>query len=85
MTQNEKNYVANLIRQETGCGLHDASAFFDTFLNGIKHRPLLQMDNPQKINITWESEREDNEEIDQCVNCIFNDTDCPGGSWCSYD
>ena len=26
-----------------------------------------------------------NEDKDKCSNCPYNDTSCPGGSWCSEE
>lgn len=26
-----------------------------------------------------------NEDKDKCSNCPYNDTDCPGGSWCDKE
>ena len=26
-----------------------------------------------------------NEDKDKCSDCPFNDTNCPGGSWCSVE
>ena len=26
-----------------------------------------------------------NEDKDKCSNCPYNDTNCPGGSWCNEE
>lgn len=53
MTQEEKNYIIKIIRQETYCGLHDASIYFEELLNAIKNRPMTTLDKKTKIKITW--------------------------------
>lgn len=54
MTQEEKFYIAKLLRQETGCGIMEASKAIDKLIGAFKHRPPLVMDRPQKIKITFE-------------------------------
>ena len=50
----EKFYIAKLLRQETGCGMMEASKAIDKLIDAFKHRPPLVMDRPQKIKITFE-------------------------------
>ena len=54
MTQYEKRDIAHIIRCETGCGMMEASAAIDKLIQALKNRPLLVMDNPPRLKITWE-------------------------------
>ena len=55
MTKEDKIMVAKLIRQETGCGLTEASSGFDKLLNALKHHPKLVLDHqPYKLKVEWE-------------------------------
>lgn len=55
MTKEDKIMVAKLIRQETGCGLAEASSGFDKLLNALKHYPKLVLDHqPYKLKVEWE-------------------------------
>ena len=54
MTQYEKRDIAHIIRCETGCGMMEASAAIDKLIEALKNRPLLVMDNPPRLKITWE-------------------------------
>lgn len=53
LTSAEKLKLGLLIRRETGCGIHDGLSYFDKFLEAVKNRPLIKMDNPPKIDIQW--------------------------------
>ena len=43
-----------MIRHETGCGLTEASVAIDKLIEAFKNRPLLVMDKPVYLKITWE-------------------------------
>ena len=58
ITPDKKLIIAKIIREETGCGIHDAGLYFDKLVEAIKHRPLLVMDNPYKLKISWGYEKE---------------------------
>lgn len=60
MTQEEKIYIAKLIRKETGCGMMAASTNFDKLLIALKNHPLTVMDNqPYELKISWEEKPEE--------------------------
>lgn len=59
MTQEEKRSVCFMLRQETGCGLMEASVAIDKLIKALKNRPLVVMDKPSYLKITWEYEKED--------------------------
>jgi ribosomal protein L7/L12 len=54
MTQKEKQDIAYILRSETGCGLMEATIAIEKLIEVLKHRPLIIMDNPPRIKITWE-------------------------------
>ena len=54
MTQEEKLYIIKIIRQETACGLMEASVSFDKLIEALKHKPSTIMDKTQVIKIIWE-------------------------------
>jgi hypothetical protein len=54
MTNEEKRSICLLLRQETGCGLLEASASIDKLIDILKNRPLTVMDKPSYLKITWE-------------------------------
>ena len=54
MTQEEKRNICLMIRHETGCGLTEASVAIDKLIEAFKNRPLLVMDKPVYLKITWE-------------------------------
>lgn len=58
MTREDKTNIAKLIRQETGCGLVDASLAIDAIVMALKSRAYRTMDEARNmrmlINITWE-------------------------------
>lgn len=54
MTQYEKRDIAHIIRCETGCGMMEAKAAIDKLIQALKNRPLVVMDNPPRLKITWE-------------------------------
>lgn len=56
MTQYEKRDIAHIIRCETGCGMMEASAAIDKLIEALKNRPLIVMDKPPCLKITWEDE-----------------------------
>lgn len=56
MTQYEKRDIAHIIRCETGCGMMEASAAIDKLIEALKNRPLVVMDKPSYLKITWEDE-----------------------------
>lgn len=54
MTQKEKQDIAYILRRETGCGLMDVTIAIEKLIEALKHRPLIIMDKPSRIKITWE-------------------------------
>ena len=54
ITQEEKIYIAKIIRKETACGLKEASDAIDKLIEALKHKPLYIMDKPAYLKITWE-------------------------------
>jgi len=52
MTLEEKNQIAQIIRRETNCGLHDSLRYFNQFLDALNRRPLT-MDIQWDLNIQW--------------------------------
>ena len=54
MTQEEKRSICFMLRHETGCGLMEANVAIDKLIQVLKNRPLLVMDNPPRLKITWE-------------------------------
>lgn len=55
MTNEEKRTICLLLRQETGCGLLEASASIDKLIDVLKNRQLTVMDKPSYLKITWEN------------------------------
>lgn len=55
MTQEEKQSICLILRQETGCGMMEASASIDKLIEVLKNRPLVVMDKPSYLKITWEN------------------------------
>lgn len=56
MTQEDKRSICLILRQETGCGLMEASESIDKLIEALKNRPLVVMDKPLYLKITWENE-----------------------------
>ena len=56
MTQEEKRSICLMLRHETGCGLMEASAAIDKLIEVLKNRPLIVMDKPPYLKITWEND-----------------------------
>ena len=54
MTQEEKTNIIKVLRAETGCGLMEASTALDKLIGALKRRPMLVLDNPYQLKITWE-------------------------------
>ena len=54
MTREEKRNICLMLRHETGCGLMEASVAIDELIKALKNRPLLVMDKPSHLKITWE-------------------------------
>ena len=55
MTPEDKIKIAKLIRQETGCGLAEASSCFGKLLDVLKHHPKLVLGHqPYKLKVEWE-------------------------------
>lgn len=55
MKQEDKIKIAKLIRQETGCGLAEASSGFGKLLNALKQHPKLVLGHqPYKLKVEWE-------------------------------
>lgn len=54
MTQEEKRSICFMLRHETGCGMMEASVAIDKLIDALKNRPLLVMDKPSYLKITWE-------------------------------
>lgn len=55
MTREDQIKIAKLIRQETGCGLAEASSCFGKLLDALKHHPKLVLGHqPYKLKIEWE-------------------------------
>lgn len=53
LTSSEKLKLSLLIRRETGCGLHDSLSYFDKFIEALRHRGIVPMDNPPQLDIKW--------------------------------
>lgn len=56
MSTEEKQYIAKIIRRETGCGLMDAKNAIEALIKSLKHQPMIVMDNPRKLKVTVEYE-----------------------------
>ena len=55
MKQEDEIKIAKLIRQETGCGLAEASSGFGKLLDALKHHPKLVLGHqPYKLKVEWE-------------------------------
>lgn len=54
MTTEDKKYIAKVIRDETGCGMMEASVAFETLIKAIKSAPHLPTDTGRKLNFSWE-------------------------------
>lgn len=54
MTQEQKRNIVHILRCETGCGMMEANAAIEKLIEALKHKPLVIMDNPPQIKITWE-------------------------------
>lgn len=54
MTLEEKRSICFMLRYETGCGLSEANIVIEKLIEAMKNRPLVVMDNPPQIKITWE-------------------------------
>lgn len=54
MTQEEKRSICFMLRYETGCGLMEANIAIDKLIKALKNRPLVVMDKPSYLKITWE-------------------------------
>ena len=54
MTQEEKQNICFIMRQETGCGLMEASIAIDKLIKVLKNKPLLVMDKAMYLKIAWE-------------------------------
>ena len=54
MTQEEKRNICFMLRHETGCGMMEASVAIDKLIEALKHKPLVVMDKPSYLKITWE-------------------------------
>lgn len=54
MTLEEKRSICFMLRYETGCGLMEANTAIEKLIEAMKNRPLVVMDNPPQIKITWE-------------------------------
>ena len=54
ISKDKKYIIAKIIREETGCGLGDATIYFDALIDAINRRPILVMDNIYRIKIDWE-------------------------------
>ena len=52
--QEEKQSIVYILRRETGCGLMEANAAISKLIEALKHKPLLVMDKPYHMKITWE-------------------------------
>ena len=64
MTQEEKRDICFKMRHETGCSLMEASVAIDKLIKAFKNRPLLVMDKPTYLKITWEyGENKNNTEL----------------------
>ena len=62
MTQEEKQSICFMLRYETGCGLMEANIAIDKLIKALKNRPLVVMDKPSYLKITWEDESSEMEE-----------------------
>jgi ribosomal protein L7/L12 len=54
MSHEEKIYITKIIRNETSCGLKEASDAIDKLIDALKHKPLYIMDKPANLKITLE-------------------------------
>ena len=54
MTPEEKNSFAYILRKETGCGMMEANDAISKLIEVLKNKPILIMDKPYHIKITWE-------------------------------
>ena len=57
-----------MMRHETGCGLMEASVAIDKLIKAFKNRPSLVMDKAMYLKITWEYDKNNEEEIDSSVS-----------------
>lgn len=48
-----------MLRYETGCGMMEANIAIDKLIKALKNRPLVVMDKPSHLKITWEYEKKD--------------------------
>ena len=56
MTQEEKQSICFMLGYEIGCGLMEANIAIDNLIKALKNRPLVIMDKPSYLKITWEDE-----------------------------
>ena len=63
MTQEEKRNICFIMRQETGCGLAEASVAIDKLIKALKNKPLLVMDKAMFLKIAWEYIENKNTEL----------------------
>lgn len=54
MTEYEKRDFVHIIRCETGCGAMEANVAIEKLIEALKNKPLIVMDNPPQLKITWE-------------------------------
>ena len=54
MTQEEKQSIVYILRRETGCGLMEADVAINKLIEALKNKPLLVMDKPYHMKVTWE-------------------------------
>ena len=54
MTQEEKRSICFMLRHETGYGKMEANVANDKLIKALKNRPLVVMDKPSYLKITWE-------------------------------
>lgn len=63
MTQEDKRNIAHILRCETGCGMMEVTTAIEKLIEALKNKPLTVMDNPPKININWEDQNTENNNL----------------------
>ena len=54
MTPEEQKLIAYILRQETSGGMMEANDAISKLIEALKNKPLLIMDKPYHMKITWE-------------------------------
>jgi hypothetical protein len=53
MTQEERITICKILRKETCCGMMDASNALNTIIEALKAKPVVILDNPRRLHITY--------------------------------